>query len=198
MWDENYCNVVKCKYLRILVKLQIDNFISLKLLKRETVIIKVQIKLTLQLKSFEYHDITSIKIWNNETEKYVLFRMYTNICKTINLKRYFLPEIWVKLCRIQGIIKNSFHSIRKYSENSDVHSSVKLVSALLLHSQLRTGDWTFIKRFPLPPWCRLRNHEIYDIQRTLSCRVTNHEDLHPLLVHWTNFLLFIEKITTFT
>ena len=93
-----------------------------------------------------------------------------------NLKRYFLSERWARLHKIQGIIKNSFHFIREYSENSDTHSPVY---PHYYHVPSRARG-IFIKRFPLSLWCHPRNHEIYDIERTFPCCVTNHEDLHSL------------------
>lgn len=65
--------------------------------------------------------------------------------------------------------------------------------ALLLYSRLRTGDWTFIKRYSITPWPHLRNHKIYNISNERFYRVTNPENLHFFAYPWTNFL--INKIT---
>lgn len=104
----------------------------------------------------------------------------------------------MKLQGILRIIKNSFHFVREYSQNKlrYAFADETRFRIIIAFPATRRG-LNFHQKIPITPWCHLRNHEIYDIQRTLPCRVTNPQDLHPLLASSTNFPLFIKKITIF-
>lgn len=104
----------------------------------------------------------------------------------------------MKLQGILRIIKNSFHFVREYSQNKlrYAFTDETRFRIIIAFPAARRG-LNFHQKIPITPWCHLRNHEIYDIQRALPCRVTNPQDLHPLLASSTNFPLFIKKITIF-